>query len=134
MLKSNVSDTSWKLAKAETIWALKCALSNFSFKCNEDMPSIFKSMFTDSNIASSYSTSETKTKYVTQFGIAPYIIEHLKNYMKDTPFTFKFDENISKQVKKQYDGYVQYFSKTHKKIVNHYAGSLFLGHCVTPKT
>lgn len=51
--------------------------------------------------------------------------------MKDNPFSFKFDETTTSQVKKQNDGYVQYYSKKYKKIVNHYAGSLFLGHCTS---
>lgn len=48
---------------------------------------------------------------------------------KGTPFSYKFDETTTSQVKKQYDGYVQYESKRFGDIVTRYCGSLFLGHC-----
>ena len=53
--------------------------------------------------------------------------------MKDVdgrPFVFKFDETTTSQVKKQYDGYVTFFSKTANKVTTIYAGSLFVGHCM----
>lgn len=40
-----------------------------------------------------------------------------------------FDETTTSQVKKQYDGYIQYEPMRYKKIVRHYAGSLFVEHC-----
>lgn len=57
-------------------------------------------MLPDSVIAKTNSMSETKTKYVIQFGIEPYVLEELKNYIKGTPFTFKFNETTTQQVKK----------------------------------
>ena len=47
-----------------------------------------------------------------------------------TPFTFKFDETPKTQVKKkQYGGYLQYWSSREGQIVNVYVGSLFMGYC-----
>lgn len=115
--------------RAEVVWALSCAQKNYSFASNVSLSSIFKVMFPDSKIAAAYSMSETKIRYIIQFGIGPYVLEKLIFDLKDTPFTFKFDETTNSQVKKQYDGYVQYYSKQHQQIINHYAGSLFLGHC-----
>lgn len=77
------------------------------------------------------SMSETKTKYIVQFGIGPYVIEQLIEDLAKTPFTFMFDETTTSQVKKQYDGYVQFYSKRYKRLINQYAGSLFLGHCTS---
>ena len=48
---------------------------------------------------------------------------------KDTFFTYKFDETTTCQVKKQYDGYITYFSKQFEQFVTVYCGSLFVGHC-----
>lgn len=48
---------------------------------------------------------------------------------KDKPFSFKFDETTTVQVKKQYDAHIQYESKTHQKILSSYCGSTFHGHC-----
>lgn len=116
-----------QVAKAETIWALKCVKANFSFASNNE--NVFKLMFTDSKIAANYNMCETKAKYVVQFGIAPYVQNVLVTDMKNQAFTFKFDETTTNQVKKQYDGYIQYFSPKFDTIINHYCGSLFLGKC-----
>ncbi|KAG4075503.1 hypothetical protein HA402_003328 [Bradysia odoriphaga] len=115
--------------KAEIIWALKCCKNNFSFKSNDDTNEIFKEMFPDSKIAAQYSMSVTKTRYLIQFGIAPLVLETLKEDIKQTPITFQFDETTTSQVKKQYDGLIRYNSKIHKRVVTHYCGSLFVGHC-----
>ena len=53
----------------------------------------------------------------------------LKEDYKNTPFCFKFDETTTSQIKKQYDGYIQFYSESLKKIVTCYCGSLFVGHC-----
>lgn len=49
--------------------------------------------------------------------------------LRGKPFSYKFDETTTIQVKKQYDAYVQFESKRFGDIVNWYCGSLFLGHC-----
>ena len=49
--------------------------------------------------------------------------------MKKVPFSFKFDETTTSQVKKQYDVYLSYWSKSADKVVSSYAGTLFVGHC-----
>ena len=49
--------------------------------------------------------------------------------MKNIPYSFLFDETTNSQVKKQYDGYVIYWSKRSDRIVHSYCGSLFFGHC-----
>ena len=61
-------------------------------------------IFSDSKIAQKYHQSETKIKYVTQFGIAPYVKKRMLNDFKNQPFTIKFDETTTSQIKKQYDG------------------------------
>lgn len=115
--------------RAEILWAMKCAQSNFSFSSNTNLASVFRAMFPDSEIARNYGMSESKIKYVLAFGVAPYVRERLIDDLQSCPFTFLFDETTTSQVKKQYDGYVQYESRQYKKIITHYAGSLFLGHC-----
>ena len=102
---------------------------NYSFSSARSDGERFKRMFPDSQIAANYSQEETKSKYVTQFGLAPFIKEELINDVKKTPYSFKFDESTTLQVKKQYDGYVSFHSKSLKKVVVSYCGSLFVGHC-----
>ena len=89
----------------------------------------FERMFPDSSVAKSYKPGQTKVKYVLQFGIAPYIRLSLIEEMKGQTFCFKFDETTMSQVKKQYDGYITYYSSSKKKIATSYCVSLFLRHC-----
>ena len=72
-------------------------------------------------------------KYVIQYGIAPHMLSSLKDDFQDMPFTFKFDESTTTQVKKQYDGYVQYWSKKIACVTTAYCGSLFFVHCPADK-
>ena len=74
--------------------------------------------FPDSKIARYYRQGETKIKYIMQFGIAPFVKEQMIRDFKFQSYTFKFDETTTNQVKKQYDGYVQFWSNEKKKIVN----------------
>lgn len=115
--------------RAEILWALKCVKSTFSFASNTGNNDLFTAMFPDSKIAKSYKTSETKCKYLIQFGVCPWILEDLKEDFKGSPFAYLFDETTTIQVKNQYDAYVRFESERHGKIVDSYCGSLFLGHC-----
>lgn len=114
---------------AEILWALKTAKSNFSFASNGGNNQTFGAMFPDSEIANDYKMSQTKCKYLIQFGIYPWIMEEMLKDLKGKPFSYKFDETTTSQVKKQYDAYVQYESERFGDIINWYCGSLFLGHC-----
>ena len=84
-------------------------------------------MFPNFKIAQGYSQGHTKGNYMLQYGIVPYIKELLKG-IKDVPYCFKFDETNS-QIKKQYDGYITFYSQSEKCVVTSYCGSLLLGHC-----
>ena len=91
----------------------------------------FKKMFPDSQIAAKYSQEETKSKYVVQFGLGPFVKDELITDVQKTPYSFKFDETTTSQMKNQYDGYFSFFSKKLRKIVTSYCDSLFVGHCTS---
>lgn len=74
-----------EILRAEILWALKCVASNYSFQSNKEMNNLFNMMFPDSKIAQGYEMSETKTKYIIQFGIAKYIFEQLTDDVKNLP-------------------------------------------------
>lgn len=118
-----------KTTKAETLMALKYVESNYSFASAASDSKLFSEMFPDSEIAKSYQMGETKVKYVIQYGISPYIQECNVTDMQSQPFTFKFDESTTSQVKKQYDAYIQYWSPEANRVVSTYCTSLFVGHC-----
>lgn len=121
------------LTRAEIMQALKCVDANWSFQSANDEARRFAIMFPKSLVAKNFKLNETKMKYTIQFGIAPYFKERLKADLKDTAFTFKFDETTSQQVKKQYDGYTQYWSDEHQCIKVSYNGTLMVDHCPAEK-
>ena len=76
--------------------------------------------------------SKTKVDYIIKHGISP-IVDHYIQDFKSTPFVFKFDETTTlqtKKKKKQYDGYVQYWSAEKNVVIFVYCGSVFVGHCL----
>ena len=128
-LKSIVLSLDDQVATAEIYQALQVVVANYSFASTNSDSKRFKLMFPNSPVASRYSMTEIKVKYIIQFGIADYCKEELVCDIKKCPFTFKFDETTNRMVKKQYDGYFQYWSPKEDKVVNVYAGSVFIGHC-----
>lgn len=118
-----------EVLKAETMQALKVVSSNFSFASCHDDGDRFRQMFPDSTIAKNYHQSRTKVNYVIKHGISPFVKDHYLKDFKGSPFVFKFDETTTRQVKKQYDGYIQYWSPEQNLVSSVYCGSLFLGHC-----
>lgn len=85
-----------QVLKAETIQALDCVNSNYSFANANSDTQKFKAIFLDSKIAESYKLSKTKTKYVLQFRIAPYFWKDAMQDFKNQPFTFKCDKTTTR--------------------------------------
>ena len=48
--------------------------------------------------------------------------------MIDFPYTVKFDESSTSQMKKQLDIYLCYGSEMYDQVINGYRGSCFVGH------
>ena len=78
---------------------------------------------------SSYDQADAKVKYNLQFGMALCCKEQLIYDVSRCPFTLKFNESTNRLSDKQYDGYVQYFSESERKVLNKFCGALFLGYC-----
>ena len=66
-----------------------------------------------------------------RYGIAKYFNELTKE-VQEKPFTFHFDESTISQTKKQYDGYVKFFSLELGEVVIAYCGTLCFGRCSAP--
>ena len=86
-------------------------------------------MFPGHPAAEKYSCSSTKSAYLLRYGISEILKSEQIQDIKDVPYTFKCDEIATSQGLKHYDGYLYYWSPMYEKIVNPYAGSLFMGHC-----
>ena len=60
-------------------------------------------MFQDSQTAAKYSQEETKSEYIVQFVLAPFVKDELITDVQKTQYSFKLDETMTSQVKQQYD-------------------------------
>ena len=58
----------------------------------------------------------------------PHLEEKFSEDLKVVPFMFKFDESTNQQVKKQYDGYFQYWPGKHSCIKISYCGTVMVDH------
>ena len=120
------SSLSMKGIRTETIQTLKCVHSNLSFASANSDGDSFRTMFPESKITEKYSQNETNMKYVIQYGLSPYFQDLLKRDLKGKPFSLKFDENTTYQTKKQYNGYVRYWSERFDAVIMVYCDSLFV--------
>ena len=114
-----------QVIKEEILQALHGTHQDYSFASVSSDNQRFILMFPESEITKNYQQSETKIKYSVQYDIAPYLKQKLIYDVKDKPFTFKFDGTTIRNVSKQYDAYLQYWSKSYNQIVDAYCGSLF---------
>ena len=90
-----------QILNAEILQALNMVDKNHSFSSANGDSDRFKKMFPDLQIVAKYSQEETKSKYVVQFGLAPFVKDELSTDVQKTPYSFKFDETANSQVKKQ---------------------------------
>ena len=54
--------------RAEVIWILKTIRDHHSYSSNEGISKLFKAMFSDSEIAATFTSGKNKTSYITKFG------------------------------------------------------------------
>ena len=98
--------------------ALKKVDSNFPFASANGNGRLFREMFSDADIAKRYKQSKTKINYYIQFGLAPYFMQFLQDDFLGRALSFTFDETTASLMKnkKQYDGFIQYWSNSMKCI------------------
>ena len=124
-----------QVAKAEALWAMKCAVSNYSFSSSNKMSELFQNMFPDSLVAKQFSVSHQKVSYLLSHGLGPYFQRATVNDILHSSayFTIHFDETVSGQCKKQMDVLNRYWSEKSACIQVHYLNSLFYGHAVAER-
>ena len=120
-----------RVTSAEIIDALHLVQYNQSFTSVNGNAERYVRMFgADNPIINGYRMGETKVAYMINHGIAFYLKKKLVEDVSDTPYSFLFDETTTSQVKKQYDGYLLYWSRKDGRVVHSYCGSIFVGHCL----
>jgi hypothetical protein len=112
---------------AEIWWSLKTIDSNFSFSSNSDLNFVLNKMFPDEQMISNFKCGETKSMYISIFGLAPYFQRILVQKVKREMYVLLFDESFNSEIKKkQMDFMVRYWDGD--TVVTRYFDSKFLGH------
>ena len=93
---------------------------NHSFASAKGDSERFKLMFLGSTIAKDYRQSDSKVQYVIKYGIVDHLKKQMIYIVKNTPYSFLFDETTNSKVKKQYDSYVIYSYKRSDSVVYSY--------------
>ena len=85
--------------KAEVLWLLKLAVSNFSFRSTDNIGGLFQAMCPDSKIAAKFSLGQTKSSHVISEGLLPYFTcVMVRDLLKSgLPFSLHFDETTGNQ-------------------------------------
>ena len=60
------------ILKAEVLWVMHTISRHSSYSSNENICTIFRSMFPDSTIAKKFTCGATKTAYLAIFGLADF--------------------------------------------------------------
>jgi hypothetical protein len=115
--------------RAEVYETLHKVEYNASFHSAQDDAKRFQLMFPGNNVAEQYACGATKATYLLTHGVSPYLKMRMIEDCANVPFTIKFDETTTSQVKKQFDMYICYWSPRHDEVVNKFVGSKFVGHC-----
>ena len=90
MLTSNFTE-------AEILWAIRTSLTHSSLRSCDGISKLFSRMFSDSNIAKSFSLARTKCGYFINFGVAPYLKDQLLSIIDtSTFFVVSYDESMNR--------------------------------------
>ena len=124
-----VSYDSLDVIKAETIWAMKFASSDMSYRSCEGISSTFDPMF-HCPVSKSFKLSRSKESYVISDGLGPYFQKKLIYDINSSknPVTLHYDETTTAQVLKQMDLHFRFWSEEQNEIVRRFYTALMFGH------
>ena len=103
--------------RAEILWILKVVTSHFSLRSCLGLNELFRIMFLDSKIASSFQLSKTNCSYFINYELAPHFKELLSQDVKVCPFfVLSFGESLNEFIQKeQMDLQIRYWDNTQKR-------------------
>lgn len=117
--------------KAEMLWVLHAVSRHHSYTSNEDMSTVFRALFPDSECAKTFSCGRDKASYLARFGLVPYIKRKLLSSVNQGSFVVMFDESMNRTTKsKQLDLHVRYWAidENGSRVQSRYLGSQYMGH------
>ena len=84
----------------EIHWALESLMSNYSYNSCSNKSKLFSAVFSDSDIAETFSIGKTKCTYYVLHGIAPYFKSKFIESLQLLPFySVSFDEYYNDAIK-----------------------------------
>ena len=120
-----------KTRRAEALLVMQLAASNYSYSSYDNIADVCKAAFSDSEIAQNLKMNKKKASYTISDGLGPYFQNVFHTDLKSgrVPyFTLYFDETTTRQVKKQMDIHIGYWSERFGRVIVVYVDSAFLGH------
>ena len=94
-----------KVSATEALWLFKTAEKDMSLQDSDNVPALFQNMFTDSEIAKSFTMGRNKATYIYQDGLGSLLASWLCKDVSKSEGTFSliFYETTMNQRKKQMD-------------------------------
>lgn len=113
---------------SEIYWSLHVALNHQSFRSNDNISTLFKKMFPDSEIAKQFTCGRKKCSYLINFGLAPYFSNELiSKLQKVSHYVILFDESYNSVTKsEQMDFHVRFWDADNNCTITRYLSSQFL--------
>ena len=110
---------------------MQLAASNYSYSSYDNIADVCKAAFSDSEIAQNLKMNKKKASYTISDGLGPYFQNLFHSDLKSgrVPyFTLYFNATTTRQVKKQMDIHIGYWSERFGRVIVVYVDSAFLGH------
>ena len=106
-------DRADRIVKAEILWCLRLEMQHQSFNSCKDINDKFRLMFSDSDIAQTFTLGKDKAAYIVSHGLAPFFKSSLMKELKNpaVKFTVCFDEAFNKIVHKGQLAHLIFFDK-----------------------
>ena len=117
------------VTESEIFLLFKLAEEDWSFSSCDRLDQLFAWMFPGSDVAEKFDVGHTKASYSVRHGLGPVVLNELVKDINTSGnmVTLMLDET-TKQVVKQMDFLVRYWSETDQSVVTRYLDSRFFGH------
>ena len=115
--------------KAELIWAMKVVSSSYSYSSCDGLIEILRAMF-PSAIPDTFTMSSSKVSYLISEATGPFFHRLVVDDVKASkvPYSLQYDETTNKQVQKQLDISVRYWSVANNQVNVHHLATVLMGH------
>ena len=116
--------------RAEIIWTLKSVMSCYFARSNEDINETLAAMFPEFEANKSFQMSQSKSMYVVNHGLTPYLKSVFKTDLHKADFlVYSFDESLNDVTQAIEMGlHVRYWDPIENRVKVRYYNTTFLRH------